>query len=162
DFRFCFQHTHDCWLVLLALDCVIAAFCWCRPLGRWAAALGWGVLGGVCILVTPIMALVWAGLSLSAAFQCRAWSRLAVGARVAGLVLTPWTVRNYLVLGRLIPVKSNMAYELYQSQCLQPDGLIQTTTFSTHPNGGSSKEWREYKALGEMAFLDRKRERFWQ
>jgi hypothetical protein len=111
-------------------------------------------------LVNPAVALAWGVPSLLIGWQQRAWSRFALAVLVAGLVLTPWTVRNYLVFGRLIPVKSNLAYELYQSQCLQPDGLLQDTSFSTHPYASAGRERQEYKALGEMAFLDRKRQRF--
>src|SRR5262249_14999166 len=108
----------------------------------------------------PAVALAWGVPSLLIGWRQRAWSRFALAVLVAGLVLAPWTVRNYLVFGRLIPVKSNLAYELYQSQCLQPDGLIQDTTFSTHPYSSDGRERQEYKTLGEMAFLDRKRQRF--
>src|SRR5436309_2685300 len=31
-FRYCFQTTHDGWLVLLAVDLLVAGLCWCRPL----------------------------------------------------------------------------------------------------------------------------------
>jgi hypothetical protein len=31
-FRLCFQSTHDSWLVMLALDLLIAGFCWMQPL----------------------------------------------------------------------------------------------------------------------------------
>jgi hypothetical protein len=81
---------------------------------------------------------------------------------LAGITVMPWTVRNYLVFGRLIPVKSNLAYELYQSQCLQSDGLIQRSTFSRHPGNPGYKEGREYRALGEIAYLDKKSQQFWQ
>jgi hypothetical protein len=162
DFHLCFQLTHDSGIMLLALDLVVAGFCWLQPLGgRWAAA-AWGALGGLCALVNPIVGAVWGALSLVPAARQRAWRRLGVALLVAGLVLAPWTVRNYLVLGRLVPVKSNLAYELYQSQCLQPDGLIQLTTFSTHPNATLGVERIEYKAVGEMAFLDHKRRQFWE
>src|SRR5207237_6415508 len=60
------------------------------------------------------------------------------------------------------PVKSNVTYELYQSQCLQRDGLIQSTTWATHPYASAGRERQEYKALGEVAFLDRKGEQFRQ
>src|SRR5205807_7814520 len=92
----------------------------------------------------------------------RAWSKLLVTLLAAALTLAPWTIRNYLVFGRLIPVKSNAAYELYQSQCLQPDGLIQNKTFPSHPHMAPGRERQQYKDLGEMAFLDQKRQRFWQ
>ena len=81
---------------------------------------------------------------------------------VAGLTVTPWAVRNYRVFGRVIPTKSNVVYELYQSQCLQPDGLIQAPTFSRHPYGSATLERREYNRLGEIAFLERKRAQFRQ
>ncbi len=161
-FHQCFQFTHDSWLVLLAIDLVIAGLCMFEPLHGWKAAAGWGLVGGFCALVNPVVAFAWGMSSVAAAFPRRAWSRLALAVLIAGLTLTPWTVRNYLVFGRLIPVKSNAAYELYQSQCLQRDGLIHHTTFATHPNSSAGRERREYKALGEIAFLDRKGEQFRQ
>jgi hypothetical protein len=106
--------------------------------------------------------MVWGLLTLVIAVQHRAWRRFGIAALVAALTLAPWTVRNFLVFGRFVPVKSNLAYEFYQSQCLQPDGLIQSTTFSHHPYGSGRRERQEYKTLGEMAFVDRKREQFWQ
>ncbi len=162
EFHACFQMTHDSWFVLFAVDLLVAAFCWFRPLGRLSVTVGWGILGGFCALVNPIVALVWGVLSLIVAVQQRAWTRFGVAALVSLVVIAPWTVRNFLVFGRLIPVKSNLAYELYQSQCLQPDGLIQQKTFDSHPYGNAGRERQEYKRLGEMAFLDRKRELFWQ
>ncbi len=56
-------------------------------------------------------------------------------------------------------MKSNLAFEAYQSQILQPDGLLQN--FKGHPGGGGP-EGLEYRKLGEIAYLERKREQFWQ
>jgi prepilin-type N-terminal cleavage/methylation domain-containing protein/prepilin-type processing-associated H-X9-DG protein len=162
NFHQCFQITHDCWLILLALDLFLAAACWGAPLRRRLTAAGWGVFGGILALISPMVALVWGAFSLVTAVRQRAWWPFAVAVVAAGLVLTPWAVRNYLVFGRWVPVKSNLAYELYQSQCLQKDGLIQNKTFSSHPYGAAGRERQEYKALGEMTFLDHKREQFWQ
>ena len=66
--------------------------------------------------------------------------------------MAPWTIRNLIVFGRLIPVKSNAAYELYQSQCLQPDGLLQARAFSTHPYSYAGPERQEYKASARWRF----------
>jgi len=159
-FRLCFQTTHDCWLVLLALDLLIAWACWGSPLRRRWTAAGWGLFGGFCALVNPMVALAWGVFSLVSGVRQRAWFPLGMALLIGGLTLIPWAVRNYLVFGRWVPVKSNLAYELYQSQCLQPDGLIQNKTFATHPYGSASRERQEYKALGEMAFLDHKQEQF--
>ncbi len=160
DFKLCFQLTHDSWLVLLALDLLLAGLCWLRPLGGWRVAASWGLFGGFCALVSPVVGLVWGALSLHAGLRRRAWLPLAVAALAAALALAPWTVRNYLVFGRLVTVKSNLAFELYQSQCLQKDGLIDT--FRGHPYTATTPEGKEYSALGEMAYLDRKREQYWQ
>ena len=161
-FPLCFQSTHDSWLVLLTLDLLLAGLCWCRPLGGWGTAAGWGLFGGLCVLVNPGVGIAWGTLSLLRGLRDGAWPRLAVAVLAAALALLPWTVRNYLVFGRLIPVKSNLAYELYQSQCLQPDGLIQATTFREHPYMAGTRERQEYNALGEVAYLDRKWEQFGQ
>ncbi|HJT77374.1 MAG TPA: hypothetical protein VJ739_09260 [Gemmataceae bacterium] len=159
-FRWCFQMTQDWWLVLLALDLLTVGLCWWRPLGGTKAAAVWGLFGGLGALVNPAVGLTWGLLSVLAGWRHRAWSRLALAGLVAGLTLLPWTVRNYLVFGRLIPVKSNLAYELYQSQCMQPDGLVQRRTLRLHPYTASLPEGRQYNELGETAYLDRKRRQF--
>ncbi len=160
QFRNLFQVTHDPWIVLLALDLVLAGSVWCRPLDGKARAAGWGLLGGLCALTTPIAGVAWVGLSLLAGVRQRAWLRLGVALLAAGLTLTPWTVRNYLVFGRFIPTKSNLAFELYQSQVLQPEGLL--GSFRGHPYGTNNREGQEYKQLGEAAYLERKWQQFWE
>jgi hypothetical protein len=156
DFRLWFQYNHDSWLVLLSLDLLIAALCWLDPLRRWQRAVAWGVFGGVCALINPVVTMSWGMLSLPAAFRQGAWTRFGISVLVATITLTPWIIRNHWVLGRWIPVKSNLFYELYQSQCLQADGLIQSTTFQLHPYGSANRERQEYKALGEMDYVDQK------
>ena len=161
-FRLCFQTTHDCWLVLLALDVLIAGLCWLAPLHSGKSAAGWGLFGGICALINPVVAFAWGVTTGLSALRQRAWSRLGLAVLIAALTLAPWTIRNYWVFGRLIPVKSNLAYELYQSQCLQGDGLLRGSTFAHHPYKSVGRERREYTKLGEMAFLDRKMKQFLQ
>jgi hypothetical protein len=166
QFEHGFQRTHDGWLVLLSVDLLLAGLCRFRPLEPAPAGpsvlrcAGWGLFGGLCAQVSPVVGLTWGVLSLLAGLRGRAWSGLIVAALVAGLTVAPWTVRNYLVFGRLIPMKSNLPLELYQSQCLQADGLLQT--FKGHPGDAASQERREYRALGERAYLDRKWAQFRQ
>jgi hypothetical protein len=160
NFQWCFQMTQDWWLVLLALDVLIAWLCWRRPLNNNRSAAAWGLFGGLSALVSPVVGWVWGLLTVMAAYRERAWSRLAMAGLLAGLTLAPWTLRNYLVFGRFIPVKSNLAYELYQSQCLQPDGLVQKRTLQQHPYTAARQQGRDYNALGEIAFMDRKKQQF--
>jgi hypothetical protein len=152
------------------MDFVLAGFCWwrpldpqARPLSGWRVylshAAAWGLLGGLCALANPIIGFAWGTLSVliaGRAEQRNAWSRLAVAIACAGLTVSPWVIRNYLVFGRLVPIKSNAAYEFYQSQCLQADGLLQRSTFQLHPHMVANRERSVYKELGEMAFMDQK------
>ncbi len=160
DFRMWFQNTHDTSLVLLALNVVIAGFAWCRPLHSWKRAICWGLVGGVCAMTSPIVGLVWGVLTFALMIRERAWYRFGIAVLLAAITLSPWVVRNYLMFGKLIPVKSNAAYELWQSQCKQKDGLLHH--FNGHPYGGAGAERREYKEVGEIAFIEKKRELFWQ
>jgi hypothetical protein len=162
DFRLCFQETTDIFLVLLAMDVLLAGFAWGRPFSHWGRAVGWGVVGGCCALVNPIVGFAWGGLTLLAGMRQRAWVPVGLAMLLAGITVMPWMVRNYLAFGRLVPIKSNLAYELYQSQCLQSDGLLQRSTASRHPANPNYKEAREYRALGEIAYLDKKSQQFWQ
>ncbi len=155
DFRLYFQVTHDWWIVLLFVDLLIAGLCWCKPLQGWKSAAAWGVFGGVCVMVNPIVGVTWAVMSTILGFRQRGWLRLGIMFLLMALTLAPWTIRNYLVFGRFIPSKANLAFEVYQSQVLQPNGLL--LKFIKHPYGvNNSVEGRKYKELGETAYLDLK------
>jgi hypothetical protein len=157
---FWFQMVHDCWLILLALDLLVAGFCWLGPLERWHRAVGWGLFGALCALTNPVVGFVWGIMSLVLGWRQRNWKPLALAVVFAGLGLAPWGIRNFLVFGRFIPMKSNLAYELFQSQCLQSDGLYQMTTARLHPSTAGSQERQLYKELREPAYMDRKWEQF--
>jgi hypothetical protein len=162
NFRLWFQVTGDGWRVLLALDVLLLGLCDWQPLDYWRPALAWGLFGGVCALLNPVLAFVWLPLSALLAARRRTWSGFAAAVLAAVVTVAPWIIRNYLVFGRIIPVKSNLAYELYQSQCLQPDGLLQEQTFGSHPHMTAGWERQQYKDLGETAFLDLKWQQFRQ
>jgi len=154
DFFMWFQFTHDMWLVLLALDLLVVGHCWWRPLGRMAVV--WGIVGGLCALINPVVGGAWFIVSTFEARVERRWWNLAAAALTAAIVVLPWTIRNYAVFGRWIPVKANLAYELYQSQCLTSDGLLVRDTFFMHPYTTWNQERTEYTKLGEAVYLDQK------
>ncbi len=158
-FRHCFQFTHDCWIVLLAIDGLIAGMVWLRPFeSSKRRAFGWGVAGGVMALVSPVVGLSWAVLAVISGSSRGRRSRLVIAALASMVTVSPWMIRNYLVFGRFLPIKSNLAYELYQSQCLEPDGVLHS--FQPHPFGHPGEERWEYKRVGEMKYLDKKWELF--
>ena len=157
-FHSCFQFTHDSWLVMLCLS-LLFHFAGKRP-GRQpspSSALLWGAGGGVAALISPILGLVWAAITAIPARRVRplAWSLLA-----AAVVAAPWMARNYWVFHRFIPVKSNLYYELYQSSCLEPSGVLRLATFGEHPYNTEGPEHAAYEARGEIAYLDDYRQRF--
>lgn len=156
-FRWWFQQNFEWWLTLLAMDVLVMGFCWFEPLANWKKASSWGIWGGLCALINPIAAMIWGLLSLKIAYVNRSWLRFTLALLLASGTLVPWTVRNYQVFGRIIPVRSNLAFELYQSQCLVPTGLLGS------PSGVwvQETERQQFKALGEIAFLDLKRKQFW-
>ncbi len=155
-----FQVVTDPWMNLMFLDLFIAALFWARPLERWPKAIGWGVLGGLSALGNPTLGLVWIVLTVAVGVQGRAWRTLGVAFCVAGLTVTPWMVRNYLVFGRFVPVKSNLGYEFYQAQCLQEPGVLTVAWFGAHPGNIGNREHREYQRLGEPDYIARKWEQF--
>jgi hypothetical protein len=155
-FTLAFQFTHDCWINLLILTLTLARACFGRPLGSLTAAASWGVFGGLAALVGPVLGFVWGILTVVEGVRGRSARRVLIATSAAVMTVTPWTVRNYWVFGRLIPVKSNLGFELYQSQCLDPDGVLRIDRLSSHPYRADNGERRAYKRLGENAYLDEK------
>jgi len=164
-FQWLFRRTHDVWLNLLLVDLL-----WLGLVSRWQQPrrlIYWGSLGGVVALCSPVLGAAWALLT------CWRWlssnrkqldfnerenrqKRLAAIAMVAGisiLCVLPWTIRNRVVLGSWMPIKSNGMFELWQSQCLDDDGVLDWKTTSQHPWPNNGELRGEYKRRGEMAFI---------
>ncbi len=161
QFWYNFQFTHDCWWIMLLTDVLVASALWGKPLAtRWRAML-WGAFGSAIALSSPVAAFAWGVMTLALGRRRSQWGNLALALVTAAMILAPWGIRNYRVFGRIIPVKSNAAFELYQSQCLQPDGILQPSSFLDHPFSSTNTEGGEYRTLGEIRFLDEKGEQFW-
>jgi hypothetical protein len=154
-FSGCYQFTHDAWLIMLLLGVLVyvAEELCARSIG-WPAAFGWGLLGGVVALASPGLGLAWFALSGLLGFSSRQVRPVLVSVSVAAAVVTPWIVRNALVFGRFIPVKSNLPFEVYQSNVLEPSGVLHDETGLTHPFRVAGTERARYAKLGEMAYLD--------
>ncbi|WP_157368935.1 hypothetical protein [Zavarzinella formosa] len=160
-FHTAFQVTHDSWLVLLAVDFLVAGIVWGRITESSRRAVVWGFGGGLVMLISPITGLCWGVMTAAEAIRHRQWRKPLLAIGVATLVMMPWVVRNAIVFKRFIPVKSNLAYELYQSQLLNDEGRLKTKVFGTHPYAQNGTERAECAEKGEMAFLDAKRAAFW-
>ncbi|MFH1265733.1 MAG: hypothetical protein ABIK89_08390 [Planctomycetota bacterium] len=109
-------------LVLTTLLAVVASPRWRRSYRGAALA---GCLAGVLLLVEPILALalpicaaaLWLGpkeLRWAERFRPAPLARVALMAAVALAIVAPWLVRNGLVHGEFVFVKSTFGYALWQ------------------------------------------------
>lgn len=167
DFFELFQRTHDTWLVLLTFDLLFLGVCHLanRP-GRLGTQCIWGAFGGLSALCGPVAGFVWASTTTACWLPrpvlknirrpinfLRDSSALAVAALVSIAVIMPWTIRNRVVLGKWIPIKSNAVYEIWQSQVLDDDGILDSLSAYQHPWGYDGPQRARYREVGEIAFV---------
>jgi dolichyl-phosphate-mannose-protein mannosyltransferase len=124
---------------------------------RW---LDWGVYGllwGLALMTNPALGallpflLGWVVLRGRGESSLR-WKRGALAVGVAILCCVPWTIRNYVAFQRLIPLRSNLPFELW---------LGNNDIFDEHSRNGRksitrAEEARRYARLGETAYMAEK------
>lgn len=107
----------------LALALVVATVVSPRWNGMWRGAALTGVLAGWLLLIEPILALAlpivaaWRfarGRSLAGRSVRQAMGQIALTAVVSAAVIAPWIVRNALVHGELVFIKSTFGYAFWQ------------------------------------------------
>lgn len=126
-----------------------------RPL-MW---LGLGVLAGVTALSNPaILSIFFFWVIWAAGRRARRglnWKLPAAAALLAlVLVVLPWEVRNYQTFGKFIPIRSNFWAEMAYGNTgdlsdIEPDWAMPPR---------NDTEWRRYASLGEMRYMDAKRD----
>jgi hypothetical protein len=99
---------------------------WCGAIWSFAALLNPSILAPL-----PVLA-------VGAALQGRRWKGLAMMMGVSVLGVLPWTARNFVVFGRVVPIRSNFWPEVY----------FGNEGFSLHPTGNSML----YQKEGELQF----------
>jgi hypothetical protein len=155
-----FDTTSDVWIMLLVFDLLWLLSRTLTSNGPHSASTQamWGLFGGVAALCSPIVGWTWGGL-----VGCHLYSRrsplathrgatVLIVLAVAILVVAPWTLRNRLVMGMWVPVKSNFAFELWQSHCIDDDGILDGHGLSRHPRVCTT-ERLQYVERGEMDYL---------
>ncbi len=118
------------------------------------AWIRFGLLAGVAALTNAALLPVFAGLWL--------WTWLTKKPRFNAhfylasitaclLVLLPWTLRNYVVLGRVVPLRDNFGLELWV-------GNHEGVTYLYDFRGGFPlSNPSEYNRLGEIGFMEEQR-----
>ncbi|MGC2247493.1 MAG: glycosyltransferase family 39 protein, partial [Terriglobales bacterium] len=146
-------------LITLLLSCL---FLWALNLeddGRVKNWLAFGALTGASILTEPSILSVVPLLVLYTCYrryrQRRPWLLQATATTLATLiVITPWTIRNYELFHKLIPVRSGLGLELY----IGNNGYdLSWVNRDLHPNHNAAEQ-SEYERDGEIAYMNHKRD----
>ncbi|SRR6056297_2076768 len=158
DFRYLFQVTHDSVLLAGVLTLVIGVAVGVKSFKQPRAFL-WGAAGGVGALASPGIGLCWGVLHLWM-FRSVSMRFLILSALVAFFLVMPWLVRNAVVFGALIPIKSNAGYESYQAYHDERHGIVTMKSVYTHPYHAHTDHGRRFRELGELAFVAEKASEF--
>ena len=155
-----FELTHDVWLFVFLLTLLLYNYLPCiqTPSGR-KLGLSWGFLGGLAILTHPMLGLVYFVLTLLGPQTTS--RRKAQLIAIALLICAPWFVRNYLVFQRVILVKSNLYFDLYQGNYMDEDGILDIRILHQHPCENETTRL-EYTRLGEKDYLALYRQKSFQ
>ena len=116
---------------------------------------GYGLLWGFTLMTNPALGsllpflLGWAAYHGKRAVKLSALKPvLAVG--IAILCCVPWTVRNYVVFHKFVPLRSNFPLELY----IGNNNNYATRQFVWPPKITKEREILQYFRLGETAFME--------
>jgi len=164
DFRSFFQITHDTWLVLLFITTIFPLAVFLRKHGSTpTTALIWGLVGGLSMLASPVVGVVWCALWLAVLVTKKNVSMQIVSLSVFLLLFSPWVIRNYAVFGKFIVMKSNLFFDAYfVNYELGKDGLIDGPTFlEKHPVWQAQEDPEApYRKQGEARFLETYKQKF--
>jgi len=118
--------------------------------------VGYGALWGLSLLTNPAL-----GALCPFHFCWIAWchyrrgflrpGRLALAVAILAAICLPWTVRNTIHFHRLVPLRSNFAFELWMGNNEIYDEHSRAVNRITR-----FEQVRRYSQLGESAFLDEK------
>lgn len=140
-----------CWMLYLAQD-----------LGeqpRLKLWLGFGVLAGFAALTEPSVLLTLPVLMSIAMWQLwragKSWFTPAlVGSLAVFAMLTPWTVRNWMVFHKFIPMRDSMGLEMWMGN---NGSNLRWTSDDLHPLH-DKLELADYNRMGELAYMQEKSE----
>jgi len=122
----------------------------------WAWA-GYGALWVTGVLVNPSLLSLFPFLVAWALWHSRqvasSWLKFSGAALLVFTIgLVPWTIRNYVVFGKFIPLRSNFGLELWLGN--NPN-VTDTWSATFHPND-DPVEMAKYVRMGEIAYMAEK------
>jgi len=145
------------WLAML-----VAATLKLRGSDRMSWWLGYGALWSAGAMINPSLISVLPPLGLWAIWPLRnrvapALRLAAASALVFAVGIMPWTIRNYVVFQKFIPLRSNFGLELWLGN--NPD-VPDSWTPWLHPNY-STEEAHKYASMTEIPYMEEKQRQAW-
>ena len=144
--------VHDIWIVMLLITILFYKYCYYIKYSK-EIEIGWGILGGIIFLTNPILGVIFVLLTLLS-YTKTCWRKKAFVLLIALAVCSPWFIRNYLVFNQVVLVKSNLFFDMYQSNYLDDDGVLDVQTFEEFHPYKNERIREEYTLLGEKKFMD--------
>jgi Dolichyl-phosphate-mannose-protein mannosyltransferase len=122
-----------------------------RRLRDWC---GYGLLWGFTLMTNPSLGSLLPFLLAWAAYRGLRGGKLGfakpvAAAGIAVLCCVPWTVRNYVVFGHFVPLRSNFPLELY----IGNNNNYASPQYVWPPKISKEREILRYFRLGETAFM---------
>jgi hypothetical protein len=142
--------SFSAFLVALLID-------WTLDLPAASSVLPWlryGAVWGVAVLMNPAVGILFPFLVfwlVQRRFQGNLPWRPQVSSAILlfGLCLLPWTARNFIALGRIVPVKDNLGLELWLGN--NPD--VKKNWNTAHHPGSDLFEMQQLLDLGEASYM---------
>ena len=124
---------------------------------RWRDWTWYGVLWGFALMTNPSLGSMLPFLLAWAAYRGSRYhsvnlSRPALALGIAFLCCVPWTIRNYVIFHKLIPLRSNFGLELWVGN---NDSYDETLEIVPAPDPARA-ELHEYIRVGETAYMAEK------
>jgi len=115
----------------------------------------YGLLWGFTLMTNPSLGLLLPFLLGWATYRGKRTAKLtlwkpALAAGLAILCCVPWTVRNYVVFHKFVPLRSNFPLELY----IGNNNNYATRQFVWPPKITKERELLRYFRMGETAFME--------
>src|SRR5215470_4834662 len=149
-----FEWVWDTSLSALLASTILLATLKLAESGRWRDWCLYGLLWGFTLMTNPSLGSLLPFLLGWAAYRAREIKFHTIkpaltAAIIAMLCCVPWTMRNYMVFHRLIPLRSNLPLELYIGN---NENYAPNATWP--PKISKERELVRYFHMGEMAFMD--------
>jgi 4-amino-4-deoxy-L-arabinose transferase-like glycosyltransferase len=152
-----YEWVWDTSLSALLIATILWATCQLAETQRLRGWIWYGALWGLTLMTNPSLGSVLPALLGWAVYRGLRdgnlrWTRPLFALGVAFLCCIPWTVRNYIVFHRLVPLRSNFALELWAGN---NESFDENSQIIPAPDP-AKEELRKYVRMGETAFMAEK------